>query len=227
MDAMGLGGHDRRRVVAAAAALAVPAVLAGSAASADQVPTVAPLLAAYSPVSPGTSCVPKDVAGVVNAIAWAEIERLGEAGLPVCDVEWRFVADRDEWWWWGFADADVAPGEVPDVWIVQDVAAYADEGAAEVDGGQLEQHVRTTVRHELGHALGALLDLNDENLADLVVVELEQEGPETTPVREAFAEAIALALTPADENRTVFYDEDVPEENVRAAELVLRAFVTD
>ncbi|MGW6226887.1 hypothetical protein ACWFQT_07220 [Cellulosimicrobium cellulans] len=223
---MGLGGHDRRRVVAAAAALAVPAVLAGSAASADHMPTIAPLLAAYSPVSPGTSCVPEDVAGVVNAIAWAEIERLGEAGLPVCDIEWRFVADRDQWWW-GFADAAVAPGEVPDVWIVEDVAAYADGGEDAVDGDLLEQHVRTTVRHELGHALGALLDLNDENLADLVVVELEQEGPGTTPVREAFAEAIALAITPTDENRTVFYDEDVPEENVRAAELVLRAFVTD
>jgi hypothetical protein len=171
--------------------------------------------------------VPDDVAGVVNGIAWAEIERLGEAGLPVCDVEWRFVAERDEWWWWGFADAAVAPGEVPDVWIVEDVAAYADQGEDAVDGDLLEQHVRTTVRHELGHALGALLDLDDENLADLVVVELEREEPETTPVREAFAEAITVALTPADETRTVFYDEDVPEENVRAAELVLDAFVTD
>jgi hypothetical protein len=171
--------------------------------------------------------VPDDVAGVVNGIAWQEISRLGEAGLPVCDVEWLFVVDRDEWWWWGAADAERDPGEAPRVWIVEDVAAYADEGAAAVDGDLLEQHVRTTVRHELGHALGALLDLDDENLAGLIVVELEREEPGTTPVREAFAEAIAVALTPVNETRTTFYDEDVPEENVRAAELVLGAFMTD
>lgn len=53
--------------------------------------------------------MPDDVAGVVNAIAWEEIERLGACGLPACDVQWRFVPDGVGWW--GFADAAVRPGE--------------------------------------------------------------------------------------------------------------------
>lgn len=67
--------------------LAVPATLVGSTASADRPATFPhPRFAAYSHVTPGTPCVPDDVAGVVNAIAWEEIERLGARGLPVCDV---------------------------------------------------------------------------------------------------------------------------------------------
>ncbi len=221
-------GQARRPAIAAALVIAVPAVLAGSAASADQAPEVAPRFAGYAPVTPGTPCVPNDVAGVVNEIAWAEVARLGELGYPVCDVAWSFVADRDEWWWWGMTDITPDSGELPRVWIVEDVAAYADEGEAAVDGDLLEQHVRTTVRHELGHALGALLRLDDEeDFRGMVAVDLEREESDTAPALEAFAEAVAVALTPDDEIRTVFYDEDVPEENVRAAELLLDAFVTD
>lgn len=160
--------------------LAVPATLVGSTASADRPATVpSPRFAAYSPVTPGTSRVPHDVAGVLKAIAREEIERLGTRGLPVCDVRWRFVPDGVGWW--GFADAAVRPGEAPRVWLVEDVAAYGDDGDA-VDG-ELEQHVRTTVRHELGHVLDG-------------------------------------------EGRTRFYDEHVPGENVRAAELVVEAFTS-
>lgn len=216
-------GHARRRALCAALLLAVPATLVGSTASADQPATLpSPRFAAYSPVTPGTSCVPDDVAGVVNAIAWEEIERLGTRGLPVCDVRWRFVPDGVGWWW-GFADATVRPGEAPRVWLVEDVAAYGDDGDA-VDGELLEQHVRTTVRHELGHVLDALLGLSEDDLRDLVVVELDRERPTLRPAREAFAEAVTVALTPDGEERTWFYDEHVPEENVRAAELVVEAF---
>lgn len=171
--------------------------------------------------------MPDDVAGVVNEIAWAEVERLGDAGLPVCDVEWRFAADRDEWWWWGYAALALSPGERPVVWNVEDAAAYAAEGEDAVDGELLEQHVRTTVRHELGHALTYLLDLDDDTLANLFPAELENTRHDTNAGTESSAEAIAEALTPADETRTWFYDEDVPEENLDAAELVLDAFVTD
>ncbi|MDF9878635.1 hypothetical protein [Cellulosimicrobium cellulans] len=208
-------GQASRRALFAALALAAPVVLVGSAASADRELVPAARLAAYSPVTPGTSCVPDDVAGVVNGIAWAEIERLGEAGLPVCDVAWSFVADRAEWWWWGVADVDREAGEAPHVWIVEDVAAYADEGEDAVDGDLLEQHVRTTVRHELGHALGALLRIDVETIDDMVTVDLEREEPGVLAGPEAFAEAIAVALTPADETRTWFYDEDARGERAR------------
>ncbi|MFD6030141.1 hypothetical protein ACFWE5_05470 [Cellulosimicrobium funkei] len=218
-------GHARRRALCAALLLAVPATLVGSTASADLPATVPPpRFAAYSPVTPGTSCVPDDVPGVVNAIAWEEIERLGARGLPVCDVRWRFVPGGVGWW--GFADAVVRPGEAPRVWIVEDVAAYGDDGDA-VDGELLEQHVRTTVRHELGHVLDALLGLSEDDLRDLVVVELDRERPTLRPAREAFAEAVTVALTPDGEERTWFYDEHVPEENVRGAELVIEAFTSD
>ena len=97
---VGRWGHARRRALCAALLLAVPATLVGSTASADLPATVpSPRFAAYSPVTSGAPCVPHDVAGVVNAIAWEEIERLGARGLPVCDVRWRFVPDGVGWWW--------------------------------------------------------------------------------------------------------------------------------
>lgn len=213
----------RRRAIAAVLVLAVPAVLVGSTASADQEPR----FARYVPVTPGTSCVPDDVAGVVNAIAWAEIERLGDRGLPVCDVEWRFVPDRDKWWWWGYTVPASSPGERATVLLIEDAAAYAVPGEEAIDGDLLEQHVRTTVRHEFGHALTHLLELDDANLAALFPAELEISQDATGEGYEASAEAIAAALTPDDEERTVFYDEDVSAENVRMAELVLGAFETD
>lgn len=37
---------------------------------------------------------------------------------------------------------------------------------------------------------------------------------------------MTVALTPDGEERTWFYDEHVPEENVRAAELVVEAFTS-
>jgi len=55
--------------------------------------------------------------------------------------------------------------------------------------------VMNTVRHELGHALGALLGLDDEALGDLVAVSLERVEPETHPVREAFAEAVGCGAS--------------------------------
>jgi hypothetical protein len=109
---------------------------------------------------------------------------------------------------------------------VEDVAAYGDDGDA-VDGELLEQHVRTTVRHELGHVLDALLGLSEDDLRDLVVVELDRERPTLRPAREAFAEAVTVVLASDGEGRTWFYDEHVPEENVRAAELVIEAFTSD
>lgn len=224
---MGLGGHSRRRAVAAALVLVAPAALAGSATSAVRAPEAAPSFARYVPVSPGTSCVPDNVAGVVNGIAWEEIERLGDRGLPVCDVEWRFVPDRDKWWWWGYTVPASSPGERATVLLIEDAAAYAVPGEEAIDGDLLEQHVRTTVRHEFGHALTHLLELDDANLAALFPAELEISQDATGEGYEASAEAIAAALTPDDEERTIFYDEDVSAENVRMAELVLGAFVTD
>ncbi|CPU65748.1 Uncharacterised protein [Mycobacteroides abscessus] len=38
---------------------------------------------------------------------------------------------------------------------------------------------------------------------------------------------MTVALTPDGEERTWFYDEHVPEENVRGAELVIEAFTSD
>ena len=217
-------GHARRRALCAALLLTVPATLVGSTASADLPATVPSLrFATYSPVTPGTSCVPDDVAGVVNAIAWEEIERLGERGLPVCDVRWRFVPGGVGWW--GFPAAPGRPGAPPGVWSGGAGAPSGHDDA--VEGELLEQHVRTTVRHELGHVLDALLGLSEDDLRDLVVVELDRERPTLRPAREAFAEAVTVALTPDGEGRTWFYDEHVPEENVRAAELVIEAFTSD
>lgn len=79
---------------------------------------------------------------------------------------------------------------------------------------------------ELGHVRDALLGLSEDDLRDLVVVELDRERPTLRPAREAFAEAVTVALTPDGEGRTWFYDEHVPEENVRAAELVIEAFTS-
>lgn len=79
---------------------------------------------------------------------------------------------------------------------------------------------------ELGHGLDALLGLSEDDLRDLVVVELDRERPTLRPAREAFAEAVTVALTPDGEERTWFYDEHVPGENVRAAELVVEAFTS-
>ncbi|MCB7135222.1 hypothetical protein [Cellulosimicrobium marinum] len=170
--------------------------------------------------------MPDEALGTHDAIAWAEIERLGKAGLPVCDVDWQLVPDRDEWWWWGWAAPSRGEGDLPTVWIVHDVAAYAEDGEDHVDGDLLEQHVRTTVRHELGHALTYMLGLDEISLERLFVADLEVTHPGTRPWHEASAEALALALTPDDEQRTVFYDEDVPAQNSTVAVLVLNAVTT-
>lgn len=49
---------------------------------------------------------------------------------------------------------------------------------------------------ELGHVRDALLGLSEDDLRDLVVVELDRERPTLRPAREAFAEAVTVALTP-------------------------------
>ncbi|MET3976726.1 hypothetical protein [Cellulosimicrobium sp. BE325] len=122
--------------------------------------------------------MPDDIAGVFNAIAWEEIERLGARGLPGVR-----------------RPVTVRPGP-------------------------------RRVVVELGHVRDALLGLSEDDLRDLVVVELDRERPTLRPAREAFAEAVTVALTPDGEGRTWFYDEHVPEENVRAAELVIEAFTS-
>ncbi|ARK05915.1 hypothetical protein B8281_15465 [Cellulosimicrobium sp. TH-20] len=94
-------------------------------------------------MTPGTSCVPDDVAGVVNAIAWEEIERLWTRGLPVCDTRWRFVPHGVGWW--GSPTRPCGPGRRCGSGSSR-TSPPTDDGDT-VDGEMLEQHVRTTVRH--------------------------------------------------------------------------------
>ncbi|MCB7135221.1 hypothetical protein [Cellulosimicrobium marinum] len=128
----------------------------------------------------------------------------------MCDVEWPFVPSSDDWAYWGTV-MEAAPewGNRPKVWIANDVAAYATGGDASVDYELLEQHIQTTVRHELGHILNQLLDLDDAYLKAVFGAQFDYTEPDTNLGYETSAEAIAVALTPPAESRTWFYEEDV------------------
>ncbi|MBN0040260.1 hypothetical protein JN535_08795 [Cellulosimicrobium cellulans] len=168
-------------------------------------------------VHPPAPCAHPGPHDPVQGIAWDEIARLHSINLPVCDVIWSFGSLPDSLWGVTYADVGDELGR-PLVVIEPSPAAYGDG---------LEQDVRTTVRHEFGHALTGMLGLDDTTLRAMFDAELGgvHLGEHTEHGSEAAAEAIAEALTPKGEERTWFYDRHVDQASVMSAQDLLASFV--
>ncbi|WP_194522329.1 hypothetical protein [Cellulosimicrobium sp. JZ28] len=161
------------------------------------------------PAAPCAHPLPYDE---VQAVVWDEVARLRGLGLPACDFVWSFGALPDGLWGLAYSTTDVDDRIL--VVIDPDPGAY---------GEDLEQDVRTTVRHEFGHALTYMLGFDDASLRATFDAELAGEhlDADTSLGFEASAEAIAQALTPPGQARTWFYDEHVDAEYVDAARCLL------
>ena len=182
--------------------------------------------AAYTSTGSET-CTPSGPLGAVESDAWEELERLGSLGLPVCDVVWTFhrgaVYTGWDWTGWAlprFSDEDPRPG----VWIEADIEDHVTPGPQGVDADRLTQEVRSLVRHEFAHALTYLLGADEPDkdaaaLLDLFPGRLENDP--TRPGFEAAAEAIAEELTPRDEVRVWYYDEEISPGNAAHAREML------
>lgn len=147
----------------------------------------------------------------MQAIAWDEIGRLVALGLPACVVVWTFHAPPGGYWGYTYPVMDERNPR-PLVLLEPDLARYSED---------LDRDVRTTVRHEFGHALTHMLGLDDAELRVMFPGGLEYVDEHTMPGFEASAEAIAQALTPQGQERAWFYDADVDAASVEAARELL------
>lgn len=217
----------RRGAWRAAAHVALWGAVVAASASASAVDRPALPFEPYTATGPVT-CAPDGPLGAVESDAWAEIERLGEMGLPVCDVVWVFWRGENGrssagWAYSRHSDEDPRPS----VWIETDIDHHVDPGPDGVDAEELTQEVRSLVRHELGHALTYLLGADDLEkdaamLRDLFPGALE-DGP-VHPGFEAAADAIAEELTPPGEERLSSYDVDISPGNAANARAMLDLF---
>lgn len=180
----------------------------------------------YTATGPAT-CTPDGPLGAVESDAWEEIERLGEMGLPVCDVVWTFWRGENGrpstgWAYPRHSDEDPRPS----VWIETDIDHHVEAGPDGVDAEDLTLKVRSLVRHELGHALTYLLGpdpgTDETMMRDLFPGALE--GKPAHPGFEAAADAIAEELTPPGEERLTSYDVDISPGNTANARAMLDLF---
>ncbi|MFD6093638.1 hypothetical protein ACFWGN_16090 [Oerskovia sp. NPDC060338] len=179
---------------------------------------------AYASTGPET-CTPSGPLGAVEADAWEEIERLGSLGLPVCDAVWIFwrgekIGNRTGVALVRHSDEDPRPA----IWIDADIDHHGAPNPDGVDADHLTAAVRSTVRHEFAHALTYLLgadDLDGDAAALGALFPGALVGDPALPGLEAAAEAIAEELTPADEVRVVYYDEEISPGNAANARAML------
>jgi hypothetical protein len=201
--------HTLKLALATAATAA--ALIAGGAAwaaTAFTEPTQAPVerVVELEPVVKAAAVAPAPHAsceyGVdteLETIAWAEIARLEQLGLPVCETVWSF-GPITEAGIWGLAYPQISLEDTRRLVVIEtDLAEY--------DGFELTEAIRTTVRHEYGHIVTYLA-------GDITI----------DPAHEEAADAIAEALTPAGENRTIFYDETITADELAAAEALLAPY---
>lgn len=211
--------HALRALLTAALAFAAVVWSAGPTgtptATATVVATEAPAPAAEKAYPPAP-CAHPEPHGQVQAVAWAEVARLHALGLPACDLVWSFSALPDGLWGIAYPTTDVDDRIL--IVIDPNPATYGD--------GFVEQDVRTTVRHEFGHALTYMLGFDDATLRETFDAELGGGHlSESSKLGfEASAEAIAEALTPEGEERTWFYDEVVDPQYVFAARYLLNTY---
>src|SRR5665647_3683331 len=155
-----------RSVAKACVMLATVGVLSGSVATSAVAEAPGPVgrystpdsAAALPPVRGGDEVCSGQVAlgWPVSIVAWTEIRDLRDLGLPVCDVTWGFYALDDPWWGLTYQDAAGAVS----VQIEANDAEYA-EYAEEVDP---DAAIRSTVRHEFGHAIVYMAGLQEAEL---------------------------------------------------------------
>lgn len=205
----------RRDTIAAAVLLAASAVFVSSGAASAPDPEPAPSLAAVATAKayPPAECAHPGPHDEVQAIGWDEVSRLASLGLPVCDVAWVFADPGADHWGYTFPYTDV--DDRPLIIIDADPATYGTK--------LVEQDIRTTVRHEFGHAVVYLLGYPEYTLRAMFDAELtgKRVTEHTQPGLEASGDAIAQALTPAGQDRTWFYDEVVDADDVTAARALL------
>lgn len=200
----------------------------GAAASASAIEREPLPFEPYTATGPAT-CTPDGPLGAVESEAWAEIERLGDLGLPVCDVVWVFWRGDDGTDSVGRAvprhsDEDPRPA----VWIETDINHHVIPGPEGVDAKDLARFVRSLVRHEVAHALTYMLgadglERDEEVLRELFPGPLDAEAK--FPGLEAAGEAIAAELTPASEVRWWIYDKDIAPVNAANARAMLDLIV--
>lgn len=221
----------RRGAWRAVAYVALWAAAVAASASASAVERAPLPFEPYTATGPAT-CTPPGPFGAVESDAWAEIERLGEMGLPVCDVVWIFWRGDDGTASMGKAfsrhsDEDPRPA----VWIETDIEHHVTPGPEGVDAEELAHAVQGLVRHEFGHALTYLLGVDDVEQDEAMLRELfpgELEVDARRPGAEAAAEAIAAQLTPPEErnDRWWFYDQDISPGNGANARAMLKLIET-
>lgn len=215
----------RGRVIGASAVVIATGLLT---ASTTAVPVESQPIGHYStPAMSATYPVPLPAEGDVictdqpvgpylgEMLAWQEIGELRNLGLPVCDVAWQFgdIAD-DRWWGWS---------ESTDTGTVITIEVDLDE----YPGPDRDLAVRSTVRHEFGHALAyaAGYVYGSGDLDAIFTDELLWSVESTDRGHEAAAEAISvvLASTRHDGRHVHHYLDDPSSASIRAAESLVMA----
>lgn len=180
-------------LVAGGAGWAAQAWTSPTALPAEAVQVIAPVEKAQPPAPALHASCEYGVDTAVETIAWAEIARLEKLGFPVCDTIWSFGPIAEDGIW-GQAWPAISSTDPRTLVVIElDEATYA--------GVELEEAVRTTVRHEYGHIITFAS-------GDVTIDRAHEEA----------ADALAEALTPAGEARTVFYAETITAAALTAAQ---------
>lgn len=179
------------------------AVLVGVTMSSADEPLVAPVCEDHA-----NSGTPAEQA------AWDELEALAELGLPVCDLQWKFVDDIEG------SDALGRTDYGNDgVLLVADLEEYGSPELAELE-------LRSVVRHELGHYLVRWhgISSRESDLREIFTDPVIEDDLER-PGSEVAAEAVGAVLSDLrGEEFWPYYVEEVSPESMAAAEVIVGAF---